>query len=189
MPPRHLQLAAVLGLGLLAAGLSGAEPSTPSAPARIKKKDGTVVTGEIRGLIALRDLTQGEKGGWGLLYYLVPGDQITLIDESGVHWREGKDVELLLYVLGQDPGDDTRGLSRDRVQQMKFLFAHQGSNSSESKVTPETNPLRVQVYGEVIYEKEVGKILPEIVVQHGNQTTKLPVSAIVVPVPRVKLSP
>ena len=69
---------------------------------------------------------------------------------------------------------------------MKFLFTHQGSNSSESKVTRETNPIRVQVYGEVIYKQEVGEILPEIVVQHGNQTTKLPVSAIVVPVQKSK---
>lgn len=186
MPPRSHQLAAVLGLGLLAAGLSGAEPSTSVPPARIKKKDGSVLSGEIRGMIALRDLTQGEKGGWGLLYYLVPGDQITLIDEQGVHWREGKDVELLLYVLGRDPGDDLRGFSRDRVQQMKFLFAHQGSNSSESRVTPETNPIRVPIYGEVIYEKDAVKVLPEIVVQHGNQATKLPVSAIVVPAQKSK---
>lgn len=186
MPPRFLQLAAVLGLGLLAAGLPGAEPTASTAQARIKKKDGTIMTGEIRGLIALRDLTPGDKGGWGLLYYLVPGDQITLIDESGVHWREGKDIELLLYVLGQDPGKDLRGLSRDRMLQMKFLFAHQGSNSSESKVMPETNPIRVQVYGEVIYDKEGVKVLPEIVVQHGNQTTKLPVSAIIIPAQKSK---
>lgn len=177
---------ALLGLGLLAAGLSGAEPAASTVQARIKKKDGTVVSGELRGLIVLRDLTPGEKGGWGLLYYLVPGNQITLIDESGVHWREGKDIEMFIHVLGRDPGDDLRGLSRDRVQQMKFLFAHQGSNSSESKVTSETNPIRVQVYGEVIYEKEVGKILPELVVQHGNQTTKLPVSAIIIPAPKSK---
>ena len=107
MPSRILQLAAVLGLGLLAAGLSGAEPAGSTGQARIMKKDGTVVTGEIRGLIALRDLTPGEKGDWGLLYYLVPGNQITLIDEQGVHWREGKDLNLLLYVLGRVPPCDS----------------------------------------------------------------------------------
>ena len=72
----------------------------------IKMKNGKIVEGEIKGTLVLKNEKQTQKGStknYTVMYDIVQGEDIILIDDSGVHVKKDG-VFLLFSVLPISPG-------------------------------------------------------------------------------------
>ncbi|MGH9766592.1 MAG: hypothetical protein ACREAB_04085, partial [Blastocatellia bacterium] len=78
--------------------------ASPVFAAKLKKKDGQTIDGKIRGVIVLKAKTKQDdtKSVYGFTYLLAKGEDVTAIDEEGVHVRGDM---TLLGVTSKKPLD------------------------------------------------------------------------------------
>ncbi|MGH9426703.1 MAG: hypothetical protein ACRD2L_10445, partial [Terriglobia bacterium] len=83
--------------------------SSSAQAAKIKKKGGEIVEGEIKGFVVQADIAPQMKGdrikSYKALYFKVAGADIETMDETGVRLRTGKKVRFLLVEQKEKPSD------------------------------------------------------------------------------------
>lgn len=148
--------------------------ATPLLAATIKKKDGQVLEGEIKGLLVVKSNLTVPGDETTPIYYLMNGKDISVIDEEGVHLREGSpggsatvtasgvrptDEEVLATVTPTDK--EVRGLtflSLPNGGEVLLLAYPESIDGKPTQARTHTGNL----LGTVLFEGDIRKNLPFI---------------------------
>lgn len=159
--------------------------------AKIKKKNGQVVEGEIKGTIVLKSIGQSRSKEdpkvtvYSVQYALISGNEIDVIDEKGVHKTSNR---FAFFSVSQEntPPDDNEVIEIGvNMPSGPFSFGYTkkggtvvrlGGTKYESGGT-NTNTL----LGEIRKNPKTGKteIVPAIEIVTSSGTVKIPVTEIV----------
>ncbi len=169
----------LLLVGALLFGFTWAADDAPP-PTRIKKKDGTVVMGEIKGVFVQGQAAEVKGGGYGALLYIREGSTIAHIDENGVQYRKGvsvryvnigqkKPVNLLAVasmVAAMDGGNF--------MAMMEYSSRHDSAAVNTDFLVPD-GTVKLPVLGEFRTDKAGDKLMPalEIVTEAGTRVIPL----------------
>lgn len=172
----------LLGATILSGPAFGADEAPP--PARIKKKDGSVVVGEIKGVFVQGHTAAVKEGGFGALIYISPGNTIAAIDENGVQYR--KDVSVRYVNVGQkNPISPLALASLVAAMDGGNFFAMMEYSSRHDSAAVKTNFLipdgavKLPLLGEFRADKAGDKLIPALEILTGAGTTVIPLQEIV----------
>ena len=138
--------------------------SVPALAATVRKKSGEVVEGKILGRIAQKGSRENS-----ISFVLRQGDDITAIDEQGVHLKKKHKVELISVSYEGVPAPDSEMLNG------------RGGKGSVMRITGTAEkPLdRDPIVGEVRQEMDEMRLIPAIVVQTKQGPVTIPLGEIV----------
>lgn len=149
----------------------------------LKMKNGQIVRGEIKGKLVFKSLihTDVGGGGYGLIYYMLAGNEVDSITEEGVRWKDGKSAFRHMLVQKKEPPDDVEALTalKDTDFPMDYMMKYGGSNWEGKPGVPDVNPIPVRLLGELRYEEGKAKIIPSLDVETPKGIVKVPVEDIV----------
>lgn len=169
-------LARFLLLGLFLVSLE-----TPLSATTIRKKNGDVVDGQIRGTILLK-----ERGA-AVFYCAIDGKDVLGIDQDGVHAVAGKALSVLGLEV-KNPAEVLEAIQwlRDRRIRSKSLLLKDlpsggqalGSYTGFEKPCPQKNQ---ELLGEFRVDKKKRKIevIPAVEVDTANGVVTIPVNEVV----------
>ena len=150
----------------------------------LKMKNGQIVRGEIKGKLVFKSLihTDVGGGGYGLIYYMLAGNEVDSITEEGVRWKDGKSAFRHMLVQKKEPPDDVEALTALKdtdFMPMDYMMKYGGSNWEGKPGVPDVNPIPVRLLGELRYEEGKAKIIPSLDVETPKGIVKVPVEDIV----------
>ncbi len=171
----------MMGAVLIGTGLGADEGIKP---ANIRKKDGTVVTGAIKGTLIQGHAAPVEGGGHGALYYFVPGTAIAAIDENGVHYHP--DTSIRYANIGQKKPIDVMAVAKTVTEMdggnftamFSYSSANEGAAISTNFLRPE-GATGLPLLGEYRTSPEGAKLLQRLEINTDKGTVELPLSEIV----------
>jgi len=99
----------------------------------LKMKNGQIVRGEIKGKLVFKSLihTDVGGGGYGLIYYILAGNDVDSITEEGVRWKEGKSAFRHMLVQKKEPPNDVEVLTALKDKEfppMGYMVEYGASN-------------------------------------------------------------
>jgi hypothetical protein len=156
---------------------------SPIPGATIKKKNGEIITGVIRGLIGLGYVTEpikkGNKVTYGGAYFLIHGEDIQSITEEGVLFNPEKGMNRVLVMAETQPTAvealeaATGSINYVRIGGTKGW----GGNMIEGVTEP--NPIPAPILGELRVEESNALLIPAIEVVTEKETIVIPIEEIV----------
>lgn len=190
MRPGPLQLirevraivSSMLGSAMLAGLVFGADEAP--LPTRIKKKDGSVIVGEIKGVFLQGHTAEVKEGGFGALLYVSPGSTIAVIDENGVQYR--KDVSVRYVNVGQKTPISLLALATmvaamdggNFFAMMEYSSRHDSAAVTTNFLVP-TEAAKLPILGEFRADKAGDKLIPALEIMTSAGITVLPVQEII----------
>jgi len=173
----------LLLVATLLSGLIRAADDVPP-PTRIKKKDGSVIIGEIKGTFVQGHAAEVKEGGYGALLYISPGNTIALIDENGVQYR--KDTSVRYVSVGQKKPISLLTLASmvaamdggNFMAMMEYSSRHDSAAVKTDFLVPE-GPAKLPLLGEFRADKAGDKLIPALEIVTGAGTTVLPLQDII----------
>jgi|CXWL01.1.fsa_nt_gi hypothetical protein len=160
----------------------GADEAPP--PTRIKKKDGSVIVGEIKGVFVQGHTAGVKEGGYGALLYVNPGNTIAAIDEDGVHYR--KDVSVRYVNVGQKKTISLQALASmvaamdggNFFAMMEYSSRHDNAAVKTDFLIPD-GAAKLPILGEFRADKAGDKLIPALEIVTGAGTIVLPLQDII----------
>lgn len=160
----------------------GADEAPP--PARIKKKDGSVIVGEIKGMFVQGHTDKVKEGGFGALIYVSPGNTIAAIDEEGVHYR--KDVSVRYVNVGQKTPISLLALASmvaamdggNFFAMMEYSSRHDSAAVKTDFLVPD-GASKLPLLGEFRADKAGDKLIPALEILTSTGTITVPLQDIV----------
>jgi hypothetical protein len=155
--------------------------------ATIKKKNGEVVKGEIKGIIVQGKsgpVSTGSQSGYGALYYAGKGADIETIDEEGVHYRSGAKVGYV-NIGQQGPINDAEAARVAVEADFTAMFDYSSKNGMASvsfgSQSGSSASTKLSVLGEYRRSEDgkSGKIIPTLEVSTATGTVTVPAAEII----------
>ena len=169
----------LLLVAVLLPGFTWAADDTPP-PTRIKKKDGTVISGEIKGTFVQGHTAEVKGGGYGALLYISPGNTIAVIDENGVQYR--KDISVRFVNVGQKKPISLLALASmvaamdggNFMAMMEYSSSHDSAAVNTNFLVPD-GAVKLPLLGEFRPDKAGDKLIPalEIITDTGTKVVPL----------------
>ena len=157
--------------------------------ATIKKKDGEVIKGEIKGTVVQGEsgpVSTGSRTGYGALYYTPKGEQIEAIDEEGVHYRVSGRRVRFVNIGQKDKINDSEAagvaVAMDGEGSSNPVFDYSISHGMAAvlcDVLEVTSPTRLKILGEYRKDGKLGKIIPALEVATAKGMVSIPIEEIV----------
>lgn len=178
----HALISIILGTTMLSGLAFAADEASP--PTRIKKKDGSVIVGEIKGVFVQGHTAEVKEGGYGALLYVSPGNTIAAIDEHGVHYR--KDVSVRYVNVGQKTPISLLALAGmvaamdggNFFAMMEYSSRHDAAAVKTDFLIPD-GVAKLPILGEFRADKAGDKLIPALEILTSAGTTIIPLQDII----------
>ena len=170
-----------LALGFVVLTLLSTDAASLQAQstATVKRRSGSVVSGQVIGLVLLsRPTTQPQKG---IAYLIVEGSAVRRIDETGVHLAQGSRVRAF-FATGGDGGVPDLGLPWGFLQSMgpalrdnPQFVANIGCCSISTIIG---DRLTDQLLGMFQPDSREAHVVPYLHIVNGSNKTEVPIADI-----------